>query len=321
MSGDTLGSTRWIEDPIYGDRTGKYCRCSIGLTTAGSFSQDCQAVFGSEWDYGGDWHTHSCEDLKNDIFSCAGQGTALCKKVRYSSDSDGTIKTQCCTTGSNSNFPKTTCNPTHVNSTSPECHDVMKNYCQQDENFLKDTCRSWLQQAGTDADVIADRLCPKYKDSSNAVGNAFCSCWNIVIPDALKNMPDSDPLKTTLIGAAHCMDPKCNSPESLKPSTQNCDINIAICRNENINAIDNTSQKITVQNVCNAIRHSSGTTNTTNTTDTTDTTDTQAGDDTRKPFYQNPIFWGVIICVLFCLLLLGFLMVSAAQNKARFIEQ
>lgn len=290
-------------------RPGKDCSCTAASTSQGRWDGICSDVFGPEWrSHGGRYHKAECRGP----FGCTDPGAPLCQKYKYTSDENDLVASNCCVFG-NSQTPNASCSPGHKDSNGPKCHEIMKRYCSNESVFFTDKCQSWLQNpTNRDSDAIANRICPKYKNSSDDRQRKVCSCWNVEVPMEWRQDPEK---YQALFGQMQCFDEECNLPLALKPKTRPaCDINLTICTNEDIRTQLKDQGQITsvqIQNICGINDETNGGGSGGGGSGGGGSSSGGGGskpppskDESSNEWYKNPLIWVVVGLVLLILLFL-----------------
>ena len=202
---------------------------------------------------------------------------------------------------------------------SPECVNVMKSYCDNNTNFFKPECQEFLKSLENTGykgiiDTLGNKICPKFKNSSDNRKKKICGCFNV---DAA-NIPKikEDP---TLRGMAMCLSENCgqSNPDALRPTVLgDCPINSVVCKNESNRLAlieSDIGLKASIENECGITVGGNGNSNSTSTSTSTSTSSSRGstsreGSSSRSTSFDveggNALYWTLGIGGVFFLLII-----------------
>lgn len=193
--------------------------CPRGYARTGS----CGNVSGVKW----------CTDISRNEQPdgcAAGYGRTICQRDWGPVYRDVDYVFNCCNAS-----PSYHCSPdlcsANQSVTGSKCYNAFSQKCADPSHFFSDACKTWLKNLGKNAlkDQLATKICPTIKSTGTESQKLFCSCYNVEMPEELKD-------DSALQGQVLCLSEKCQK-DGLIPSQHYgnpCPLNYVVCKQSDI---------------------------------------------------------------------------------------
>lgn len=113
---------------------------------------------------------------------------------------------------------------------SAKCNNDMRTICATKDGFFSEGCQKWMTTSGvmdSQLDDAAGKVCDGIKTTGTADQKKWCNCF-------IADIPPDTPLAVK--GIYRCLNPVCQGPGVLKPSTNNCPSQLTVCEQAKISS-------------------------------------------------------------------------------------